>query len=47
MKRHNKYKKQIERDQKTNKAFDNINRKSLQDNIVDKNEYEHPCKNFN
>ena len=41
--KYNKYKKQYERDQLTIKTFDNIYRKSLQDNIIDKNEYESLC----
>ena len=36
----NKYKKRYERDQKTIKSFDKIYRKSLQDSVIDKNEYE-------
>ena len=38
--KHNKYKKQYERDQNTIKSFDKLYRKSLQDNIIDKTEYE-------
>ena len=39
--KYNKHKKnQYERDQQTNKSFDKIYRKSLQDNIIDKTEYE-------
>ena len=34
----NEFKKQYERDQQTIKSFDNLYRKSLQDNIFDKNE---------
>ena len=41
--KYNKYKKQYERDQKTIKCFDKLYRKSLQDNIIDKNEYERRC----
>ena len=37
--KYNKYKKQYERDQQTIKSFDKLFRKSLQDNIIDKNEY--------
>ena len=44
--KYNKYKKQYERDQTTIKSFDKLYRKSLQDNIIDKNEYESLCKNF-
>ena len=36
--KYNKYKKLYERDQQTNKSFDKLNRKSLQDNIMDKTE---------
>ena len=35
-----KYKKQYERDQNTIKSFDKLDRKSLQDNVIDKTEYE-------
>ena len=41
--KYNKYKKQFDRDQQTIKSFDNLYRKSLQDNIIDKNEYESFC----
>ena len=41
--KYNKYKKQYERDQNTNKPFDKLYRKSLQDNVVDKTEYESLC----
>ena len=43
---YNKYKKQYERDQQTIKSFDKIYRKSLQDNIFDKIEYDSLCKIF-
>ena len=43
----NKYKKQYERDQNTIKSFDKLYRKSLQDNIIDKTEYESLCNIFN
>ena len=46
MSRSNKYKKQYERDQQTIKSFDKLYRKSLQDNIIDKNEYESLCNVF-
>ena len=36
--KYNKYKKQYERDQLTIKSFDKLYRKSLQDNVIDKNE---------
>ena len=38
--KYNKYKKQYERDQQTIKSFDKLYRKSLQDNVIDKTEYE-------
>ena len=38
--KYNKYKKQYERDQQTVKSFDRLYRKSLQDNVIDKNEYD-------
>ena len=41
--KYNKYKKQYERDQQTIKHFDKLYRKSLQDNVIDKNEYESLC----
>ena len=44
--KYNKYKKQDERDQQTIKYFDKLYRKSLQDNIIDKTEYESLCNNF-
>ena len=44
--KYNKYKKQYERDQQTIKSFDKLYRKSLQDNVIDKNEYESLCKIF-
>ena len=44
--RYNKYKKQHERDQLTIKSFDKLYRKSLQDNIIDKTEYENLCNIF-
>ena len=44
--KYNKYKKQYERDQNTIKSFDKIYRKSLQDNIIDKSEYESLCNIF-
>ena len=43
MQKHNKYKKQYEKDQQTMKSFDKLNRKSSQDNIIDKNEIESLC----
>ena len=44
--KNNKYKKQYERDQQTIKSFDKLYRKSLQDNIIDKTEYENLCNFF-
>ena len=41
-----KYKKQNERDQNTLKSFDKLYRKSLQDNVIDKAEYESLCNIF-
>ena len=45
--KYNKYKKQYERDQQTIKSFDKVYRNSLQDNVIDKNEYESLCNFFN
>ena len=42
-----KYNKQHGRDQQTIKAFDKLYRKSLQDNIINKTEYETLCSIFN
>ena len=44
--KYNKYKKQYERDQNTIKSIDKLYRKSLQDNIIDKTEYESLCNIF-
>ena len=44
--KYNKYKKQYERDQNTIKSFDKLFRKSLQDNVIDKTEYESLCNIF-
>ena len=41
--KYNKYKKQYARDQQTIKSFDKSYRKSLQDNVIDKTEYESLC----
>ena len=41
--KYNKYKKQYEKDQQTIKSFDNLYRKSLQDIVIDKSEYESLC----
>ena len=43
--KYNKYKQQYERDRESIKSFDKLYRKSLQDNVIDKNEYENLCKN--
>ena len=44
--KYNKYKKLYERDLQTIKSFDKLYRKSLQDNIIDKTEYESLCNIF-
>ena len=44
--KYNKYKKQYEKDQQTFKSFDKLYRKSLQDNVIDKNECERLYKFF-
>ena len=44
--KYNKYKKLYERYQNTIKSFDKLYRKSLQDNVIDKNEYESLCNIF-
>ena len=44
--KYNKYKKQYERDQQTIKSFDKLYRKSLQDNVINKTEYESLCNIF-
>ena len=44
--KYNKYKKTYERDQITIKSFDKLYRKSLQDNIIDKTEYNSLCNIF-
>ena len=41
-----KYKKLYENDQQTIKSFDKLYRKCLQDNVIDKNEYESLCNIF-
>ena len=40
MENYNKYKKQYRKDQQTVKSFDKFYRQSLQDNIIDKSEYD-------
>ena len=44
--KYNKYNKQYERDQQAIKSFDKLYKKSLQDNVMDKIEYESICKMF-
>ena len=44
--KYNKNKKQYERDQNTIKSFDKLYRKSLQDNVIDKAEYDSLCNIF-
>ena len=44
--KNNKYKNQHEKDQKSIKPFDKLYRKSLQGNIIDKNENESLCNFF-
>ena len=44
--KYNKYKKQYERDQNTIKSFDKLYRKSLQDIVIDKTEYDSLCNIF-
>ena len=44
--KYNKYKKHYEQDQQTIKSFDKLYRKSLQDNVIDKTEYESLCNIF-
>ena len=42
----NKYIKQYEKDQKTNKSFDKLYGQCLQDNVIERNEYESLCYIF-
>ena len=44
--KNNKNKKQSERDQQTNKSFDKLYRKPLQNHVIDKTEYESLCNIF-
>ena len=46
MQKYNKNKKLYEKDQQSIKSFDKLNRKSLQDNMIDKSEYESLCNIF-
>ena len=44
--KHNKYKNQYERDQQTDKSFNKLYRNSLQDDVIDENEFESLCNIF-
>ena len=44
--KYNEHKKYYEGDQQTTAPFDKFYSKSLQDTLIDKNEYETLCKNF-
>ena len=44
--KYNKYKKQFEKDQQLNKSFNKLYKKSLEDKVNDKNEYESLCTIF-
>ena len=44
--KYNKYKKQYQKDQQTIISFDKLNRRSLQDNLIDNNEYDSLWKIF-
>ena len=44
--KYDKYKKLCEKDQRTIESFDKFYRESLQDNVIDKNEYENLCNIF-
>ena len=46
MNKYNKYNIQYGKDQQTNESFDKLYRKSLQDIVCDKNEYEILCNIF-
>ena len=46
MQKYKKYKKQYKKDQQTIKSFDKTNRKSLEDNLINKKEYEPLCNVF-
>ena len=43
---YNKYKKQYEKDQQTIRSFVKLYRKTLQDIVIDRNEYESLCNIF-
>ena len=44
--KNSEYNKQYQRDQQTVEPYDNLYRKILQDNFIDKSEYEPLCNNF-
>ena len=44
--KYNKHKQQYEKDQQTTKSSNKWDKKSLQGNVIDKNEYESLCKFF-
>ena len=44
--KNNEHKKHYENGQKTIKSFENLYRKSLQDNVIDKNDFESLCNIF-
>ena len=46
MQKYNEYEEQYETDQQSRKYFDNLHKKSLQDKVIDKFEYESLCHNF-
>ena len=46
MQKYNKNKEQFEKVQETTKSFDKLYRKSLQDKVIGKNEYESLCNIF-
>ena len=46
MPKYKKYEKQNERDQQSNKSFDKLYRKTLQDIVIDKDDYKNFCNIF-
>ena len=44
--KHNKHEKQYERHQQTNKSFDKFYKKSSQDNVIDRSDYQSLCNVF-
>ena len=46
MEKYNKYQKQYQKDQQPIISFDKLSRKSLQDNLIDKSEYQSLCNIF-